>query len=107
MNTSINLFLNVINTTLNNHAPIEIKPKLTLLLLTNHGSPMQLENLSLLKIGSTNSFIKKRINLKRKKSLSTLNLQKPPIFRMSKEDYFKIYFDDRKTDTDQSRYCQT
>ena len=27
VNTSINLFLNVINTTLNNHAPIKVKPK--------------------------------------------------------------------------------
>ena len=86
---------------------LKLNLKLTLLLLTNHGSTMQLENLSLLKIGSTNSFIQKRMNLKRKKSLSTSNLQKPPIFRMSKEDYFKIYFDDSKADTDQSRYCQT
>ena len=86
---------------------LKLNLKLTLLSLTNHGSPMQLENLSLLKIASTNSFIKKRMNLKRKKFLSTSNLQKPPIFRMSKEDYFKIYYDDSKTDTDQSRYCQT
>ena len=86
---------------------LKLNLKLTLLSLTNHGSPMQLESLSLLKIGSTNSFIKKRMNLKRKNFLSTSNLQKPPIFRMSKEDYFKIYYDDSKTDTDQSRYCQT
>ena len=63
VNTSINLFLNVINTTLNNHAPIKM---LTLLLLTSHRSPVQLENLSKLKIGSANSFIEKRTNFKRK-----------------------------------------
>ena len=53
---------------------LKLNLKLTLLLLTNHGSPMQLENLLKLKIGSTNSFIEKRINLKRKQYLSTLKL---------------------------------
>ena len=53
---------------------LKLNLKLTLLLLTNHGSTMQLENLLKLKVGSTNSFIEKRINLKRKQYLSTLKL---------------------------------
>ena len=53
---------------------LKLNLKLTLLLLANHGSPMQLENLSKLKIDSTNSFIQKRINLKKKESLSTLKV---------------------------------
>ena len=45
-----------------------------LLLLTNHESPMQLKNLSKRKIGSTNSFIENKINLKKKQSLNNLKL---------------------------------
>ena len=42
--------------------------------MTNHRSPIQLKNLSKLKIGSTSNFIENRINLKKKQSLSTLKL---------------------------------
>ena len=53
---------------------LKLNLKLTLLLLTNHGSPIQLKNLSKLKIGSTSGFRENRINLKKKQSLSTLEL---------------------------------
>ena len=53
---------------------LKLNLKLTLLLLTNHGPHMLLENLSKLKIGSTSSCIKKKINLKRKQFLSALKL---------------------------------
>ena len=53
---------------------LKLNLKLMLLLLTNHGSPMQLKNLSKLKIDCTSSFIQNRINLKKKQSLGTLKL---------------------------------
>ena len=67
-----------INTTLNNHAPIKIKPKTNATLIDKpwitHAT-MQLENPLQLKKGSKkNSFIEKMINAKRKQSLSTLKL---------------------------------
>ena len=72
---------------------LKLNLKLTLLLLTNHGSPMQLENLSKLRIVSTNSFIEKRINLKRKHSLSTLkqtNRYQPPNLVNENETVFNL-----------------
>ena len=72
---------------------LKLNLKLTLLLLTNHGSPMQLENLSKLRIVSTNSFIEKRINLKRKQSLSTLkqtNRYQPPNLVNENETVFNL-----------------
>ena len=72
-----------------------------LLLLTNHGSPMQLKNLSKLKIGSTSSFIENRISSKETifEYFKTYRNHLVTIIRMNKENYFQKYFNENKKDT--------
>ena len=101
VNTSINLFLKVINSTLNNHAP-KIKPKTNATLIGKPWITHAIRKSFKTKNRLYKQFYREKDQLKKDRIFEYFKSYRNhlvTIIRMSKKDFFKKYFDDNKKDT--------
>ena len=94
--------LNVINTTLNNHVPIKIKLKTNATLIDKPWITHAIRKSVRTKNRLYKQFHGKKDQLKKEtifEYFKTYRNDLVTIIRMSKEDYFKKYFDGNKKDT--------